>query len=90
VDARLAPKLEHMPGFVAYQVIDVGPDRAGEARVFTITVCRDRKAAERAADIAAEFVDEQLADLGVERLEAAIGAVSISRAASEVLEATHA
>jgi hypothetical protein len=40
--------------------------------------------------MAAEFVDRELADLGVERLEAATGAVSVSRAVSEVLEAAHA
>jgi hypothetical protein len=83
VDDRLAPKLEQMPGFVAYQVIDGGIDRSGEARAFAITLCQDRDAAERSAEIAAAFVDEELADLGLERLEATIGTVSVSRAASE-------
>lgn len=90
VDAQFAPKLERTPGFVAYQVIDGGLDRAGEARVFAITLFHDREAAERSAEMAAEFVDEELADLGVERLEATTGAVSVSRAVSEVLEAAHA
>jgi hypothetical protein len=89
VDARFAPKLERMPGFVAYQVIDSGLDRSGEARVFAITLCHDRASAERSAEMAAEFLDDELADLGVERLEASTGAVTVSRAAAEVLEASH-
>ena len=90
LDAQFAPTLERTPGFVAYQVIDGGLDRARKARVFEITLYHDREAAERSAEMAAEFVDEEVADLGVERLEAATGAVSVSRAVSEVLEAGHA
>jgi hypothetical protein len=75
---------------VAYHVIDAGPDRAGEGRIFTITVCSDREAADRSAEIAAEFVGDELSDMQVERLEAATGTVSVSRAVSEVLEAGHA
>jgi hypothetical protein len=90
VDERFAPRLEDVPGFVAYQAIDAGVDRAGEGRVFTVTICSDREAADRSAEIAAEFVREELLDLGVERLEAATGEVSVNRAVSEVLEAAHA
>ncbi len=90
VDEKFAPRLEQMPGFVAYQAIDAGPDRGGESRVFTITVCSDREAAERSAEIAAEFVRDELPEMRVERLEAATGAVSVNRAVSEVLEAGHA
>ncbi len=90
VDEIFAARLEQMPGFVAYQAIDAGPDRGGEARVFTVTICHDRKAAERSAEIAAEFVREELGDIAVERLEAATGEVSVNRAVSEVLDAEHA
>jgi hypothetical protein len=89
-DERFAPRLEDVPGFVAYQAIDAGMDRAGEGRVFTVTICRDREAADRSAEIAAEFVREELPELGVEPLEAATGEVSVNRAVSEVLEAAHA
>ena len=58
--------------------------------MFTITVCSDREAAERSAEIAAEFVRDELPEMRVERLEAATGAVSVNRAVSEVLEAGHA
>lgn len=90
VDARFADRMEGMPGFVAYQAIDCGVDRAGEGRVFTVTVCSDRESAERSAEIAAEFVETDLGEFGVERLEAATGAVSVSRAVSQMLEAEHA
>jgi hypothetical protein len=89
VDERFAPRLEKMPGFVAYQAIDAGVDRAGESTVFAVTICSDREAADRSAEIAAEFGDE-LGDMEVERLEAATGAVCVNRAVSEVLETAHA
>jgi hypothetical protein len=89
VDEVFAPRLEQMPGFLAYQVIDAGPDRAGGVRIFTVTVCSDREAADRSAELAAEFVGDELGDIVIERVEAATGAVSIGRAASEVLEAEH-
>jgi hypothetical protein len=90
VDERFAPRLEKMPGFVAYQAIDAGVDRAGEGTVLTITICSDREAADRSAEIASEFVRDELGEIEVERLEAATGAVSVSRAMSEVLETAHA
>jgi hypothetical protein len=89
VDERFAPRLEQMPGFIAYQAIDAGADRAGEGTVFAVTICSDREAADRSAEIAAEFVREELGDIEVERLEAATGAVSVNRAMSKVLEAAH-
>jgi hypothetical protein len=90
VDEKFAARLEQMPGFVAYQAIDAGADRAGEGRVFTVTICNDREAADRSAEIAAEFVRDELGDMEVERLEAATGTVSVNRALSGVLEAAHA
>jgi len=89
-DERFAPQVAEMPGFVAYQVIDAGMDRAGEGRVFAVTICHDREAADRSAEIAAEFVRDELGDLEVERLEAATGVVSVNRAVAEVLETAHA
>jgi hypothetical protein len=90
VDETFAPRLEQMPGFVAYQAIDAGVDRSGEGTVFTVTICRNRDGADRSAEIATEFVRDELGDIGVERLEAATGAVSVNRAVSGVLETAHA
>jgi hypothetical protein len=90
VDETFAPRLEQMPGFVAYQVIDAGADRAGGSIVFAVTICSDRDAADRSAEMAAEFVGTELDDLPIERVEAATGEVKVNRAASDVLEAEHA
>ena len=90
VDEIFAATLEGMPGFVAYHAIDAGPDRGGETRVITVTICSDREAADRSAELAGEFVRESLSDIKMERLEAATGTVNVSRAAAEVLEAEHA
>lgn len=90
IDEKFAPRLEEMPGFIAYQAIDAGVDRGGEGLVFTITLCSDQDAAERSAELAAEFVRDELGDMKIERIEAATGAVSVSRAVSEVLDNAHA
>jgi hypothetical protein len=90
VDEMFAPQLEELPGFVAYQAIDAGEDRVGKGIVFTVTVCSDRDAADRSIDMAADFVKAELGDVEIERVEAASGEVSVSRAKSEVLEAAHA
>jgi hypothetical protein len=90
IDEKFAPRLEGMPGFIAYQAIDAGVDRGGEGLVFTITLCSDQAAAERSAELAAEFVRDELGDMKIERIEAATGAVGVSRAVSEVLDSAHA
>jgi hypothetical protein len=90
VDEKFAPRLEQRAGFLAYQAIDAGVDRAGEGTVFAVTICSDREAADRSAEVAAEFVRDELGDMKVELFEAATGAVSVNRAMSEVLEAAHA
>jgi hypothetical protein len=58
--------------------------------VFAVTICSDREVADRSAEVAAEFVRDELGDMEVELFEAATGAVSVNRAMSEVLEAAHA
>jgi hypothetical protein len=58
--------------------------------VFAVTVCSDRDAADRSAEVAAEFVRDDVAEMEVELFESAPGAVSVNRAISEVLEAAHA
>jgi 3-oxoacyl-ACP reductase-like protein len=90
VDEIFAPRLEEMSGFVAYHAVDAGVDRSGEGRLFTITICNDLEAAERSAELAAEFVKDELEGVKIERVEAASGEISVSRAVSEVLEAAHA
>ena len=85
VDETFAPRIEAMPGFVAYKLLD-----CGNGILMTITTCHDREAAERSVELAADFVGEELADIEIERVEATIGEVGVSRAIAEMLEPTHA
>jgi hypothetical protein len=85
VDQTFAPRLEAMPGFVAYQLLD-----CGHGIVLSITTCHDREAAERSTELAADFVAKELEGIEIERVEATIGEVGVSRAIAEMLEPTRA
>jgi hypothetical protein len=84
-DEGFAPQVEEMDGFVAYQIVD-----CGDGTCYTLTVCRDRDACDRSAEMAADFVKERLSDLEIERVEASTGEVLVSRALDEVLQPAHA
>ena len=85
VDEKFAPRIEAMPGFVAYQLLD-----CGHGIVMTITTCNDREAAERSVELAADFVGKELEGIEIERVEATIGDVGVSRAIADMLEPTRA
>jgi hypothetical protein len=85
VDATFAPRIEEMPGFVAYKLLD-----CGNGILMTITTGHDREAAERSVELAADFVAKELEGIEIERVEATIGEVGVSRAIAEMLEPTHA
>jgi hypothetical protein len=85
VDEVFAPKVESMPGFAAYEIVD-----CGDGTVYSLTFCSDREAADRSIGMAAEFVQEELGDMEIERVEAANGEVLVSRAAAPMLEPAHA
>jgi hypothetical protein len=83
VDQTFAPRIEDMPGFVGYQLLD-----CGHGILLTITSCHDRDAAERSVELAADFVAKDLEGIEIERVEATIGEVGVSRAIAEMLEPT--
>jgi hypothetical protein len=85
VDQTFAPRIEVMPGFVAYELLD-----CGYGILLSITTCHDREAAERSVELAADFVATELEGIEVERVEATIGEVGVSRAIAEMLEPTRA
>ena len=85
VDETFAPRVEEMPGFVAYELLD-----CGYGILMTITTCRDREAAERSVELAGDFVGSELEGIEIERVEATIGEVGVSRALAEMLEPTRA
>jgi hypothetical protein len=85
VDEIFAPRLEQMEGFVAYEAVD-----CGDGTVVSLTVCRDRAAAERSLELSAGFVRDDLADIEIERVEALEGELAVSRAREDMLEPAHA
>jgi|SRR5688572_1799231 hypothetical protein len=85
VDEKFAPSIEAMPGFVAYQLLD-----CGHGILMTVTTCHDREAAERSVELAADFVAKELEGIEIERVEATIGEVGVSRAIADMLEPTRA
>ena len=85
VDELFAPRLEEMPGFVAYECVD-----CGDGIVCSMTVCADSESSQRSVMMSAEFLRDDLADIEIERLEALDGQVSVSRARDQVLQPAHA
>ena len=84
-DEIFVPRLEEMPGFVAYEC-----DNCGGGGILSMTVCRDPEAAARSVVMSGEFVRDDLADIAIERIETLEGEVIVSRALAELLEPAHA
>jgi hypothetical protein len=76
VEERFVSRVSAVPGFVAYYVID-----AGNGILITVTVGDDADVVQQSADMAAEFVRDELADVEIERVEAASGEVTVSKTA---------
>ena len=75
VDRDLADVFAQEPGFIAYQCA-----RTGQHTVASVTVFRGRDQAEASNELAAQWVDEELADFEVERMGVIGGEVVVSRA----------
>ena len=84
VDRDLADAFTNEPGFVSYKVA-----KTGERTVASVTVFHDAAQAEDSNELAAQWVADELADFGVERLGVIVGEVMVSRAAAEALEPAH-
>ena len=84
VDRDLADAFAREEGFVSYQVV-----RTGERTVASVTTFQEAAQAEASNDLAAQWVAEELADFGVERLGVVGGEVTVSRAAEEALVPAH-
>ena len=74
VDEIFASRLEDSPGFAGYYAVD-----CGNRVLITVTLGDDREAVDRSAEMAADFVRDELAEIDIERVEAAEGEVSVSR-----------
>ena len=84
VDRDFADALAHEPGFIGYQAI-----ATGDRTVMSVSIFRDGVDAERSMEIAAQWVAEDLAEFGVERMGAMTGEVMVSRALADMLEPAH-
>jgi hypothetical protein len=89
IDSGFASRIESTAGFLAYQALDCGRDHTGGGLLITISTFTDYEAAERSAEIAKEFVRDELADFRIEAIEAATGEVKVSRASTPTLDPAH-
>ena len=76
VEEKFVSRVSGAPGFVAYYVVD-----AGNGILITVTVGDDPDAVQQSADLAAEFVRDELSDVEIERVEAASGEVAVGKTA---------
>src|SRR4051794_39780367 len=74
VDTGFAEEISTADGFVAYECLDC------DGEVVTISVFRDRAAAEDSAQLAAAWVRDNLSDMDFERTDMITGEVAVSRA----------
>src|SRR5215208_6560931 len=82
VDTDFAESIQEMEGFVEYQVLE-----CGNGELIAITTFRDRHSAEVSTDMSADWIRDTLSRrFDLDRLEAFVGEVAISRAAKQVLE----
>ena len=84
VDEVFADEIEAMDGFEAYHALDCGSE------IVSISLLRDRAAAEESDERALEFVRRELGDFDLERTEVIGGEVVVSRAMATLLEPAHA
>jgi hypothetical protein len=85
VDRDLADAFAREPGFVSYEVV-----RTGERTLASITTFHESAQAEASNELAADWVADELADFEVERMGVVSGAVTVSRASSDILAPAHA
>ena len=69
------PRISDAPGFAGYYLVD-----AGNGIAITFTLGEDPDAVASTMDTAVDFVSSELADLEIERVEAAHGDVTVSQA----------
>ena len=84
VDHDLADAFAREPGFVSYEVAQIG-----EHNIASITTFHDREQAEASNRLAAEWVAEELADFRIERMGVVGGEVMVSRASADALVPAH-
>jgi quinol monooxygenase YgiN len=82
-DQEIAEDLRKMPGFVAYQVLELG-----DGEIMSITTFRDRPNAEASVERARDWV-AALPEPVIEMTDSLVAEVVISHAESDFLEPEH-
>ena len=85
IDEGFAELLSAQEGFVSYQAIEL-PDR----ELITVSVFRDPAQAEASRDLAQHWIETELADMDLRRLEVLRSEIDVSRASDAMLEPLHA
>jgi hypothetical protein len=83
VDTEFAEEVSARDGFVAYECLDC------DGELVTITVFRDRSAAEDSAQMAAAWIRDNLAGFRIERTDLMTGEIAVSRANESMLQPAH-
>jgi hypothetical protein len=84
VDVGLADAFAQEDGFIGYEVAQIG-----DRMICSITTFAEAEQAEASNQLAAEWVAEELADFGVERVGVVGGEVMVSRASADMLVPAH-
>jgi len=84
VDVGLADAFAAEEGFIGYEVAQIG-----ERAIASITTFQQAEQAEASNALAAEWVAEELADFGVQRMGVVGGEVMVSRANADMLVPAH-
>jgi heme-degrading monooxygenase HmoA len=85
VDEVFADEIRRLDGFEGYHVL-----ACGRGEVASVSLFRDRSAAEESDELELHFLNEHLGSFDIERTEVIGGEVRVSRALAGLLVATHA
>jgi hypothetical protein len=85
VDESFVVQLAAQDGFVAYQAIELG---GGE--FLTVSMFREPRQAEASRELAQRWLQTELEDMDVQRLETLRSEIDVSRASEDLLEPLHA
>jgi hypothetical protein len=84
VDTEFAEELQGLDGFVAYQCLSLE-----DGTVMSVTTCTTREACEESVERSQEWIRRSLSHIDIERIDAMMGSLDVSRARSEMLEPAH-
>ena len=84
VDEEFAPAISRESGFVAYFALETG-----DAMVETVSIFRDKAAADASNELASDYVRENLGEFALTRTEVSGGEVFVSRVAAEAHDDAH-